>query len=189
MSPDDRRARFETAADEAAIHAVHTASFPTRLEADLVDALRHAGRLMISLVAVEHGEVVGHVAFSPVTVAGTTDGVGLAPVAVLLNFRRRGIAARLIREGLAECTRRNHGFVVVLGDPRYYGRFGFTPARGWGLHDEYGGGDAFQALELRPGAIPAAGGLVRYAPEFAAPGQGQGSSGQHAACEGSSGHV
>jgi putative acetyltransferase len=160
--------RWEAPADHAAIHAVHTVSFPTAYEADLVDALRLAGRLAISVVAVEHDTVVGHVAFSPVSMPGATDGVGLAPVAVVPAFRRRGVAAQLIRGGLAECARRDHGFVVVLGDPHYYRRFGFTPARGWGLRDEYGGGEAFQALELRPGAIPAAGGLVRYAPELAA---------------------
>jgi putative acetyltransferase len=160
--------RCEAPADRAGIHAVHAVSFPTAFEADLVDALRRAGRLTISLVAVEDDGIVGHVAFSPVSVPGTTDGVGLAPVAVLPAFRRRGIAAQLIRDGLAECVRRGQGFVVVLGDPHYYRRFGFLPARGRGLRDEYGGGDAFQALELRPGAIPADGGLVRYAPELAA---------------------
>jgi putative acetyltransferase len=160
--------RGEALTDHAAIHAVHTGSFPTAHEADLVDALRCAGRLTISLVAVEHDAVVGHVAFSPVSMPGAMDGIGLAPVAVLPAFRRRGVAAQLIRGGLAECARRDHGFVVVLGDPHYYGRFGFTSARAFRLRDEYGGGDAFQALELRPGAIPAAGGLVRYAPELAA---------------------
>jgi putative acetyltransferase len=58
--------------------------------------------------------------------------------------------------------------VVVLGGPAYYRRFGFTAAAGWGLADEYGGGDAFQVLEIRAGAIPRGAGLVRYAPEFAA---------------------
>lgn len=160
--------RSEEPADRDAIRAVHVASFPTRVEASLVDALRAAGRLSVSLVAEEDGGVVGHVAFSPVTLPGTADGVGLAPVAVLPAFRRRGIARRLIREGLAACRRIDGGFVVVLGDPAYYHRFGFRPASEWGLHDEYNGGEAFQALELRPGAIPSGGGLVRYAPEFAA---------------------
>jgi putative acetyltransferase len=160
--------RSEEPADNGAIHAVHTASFPTVGEAQLVDALRAARRLCVSLVAVERRDVVGHVAFSPVSVLGATDGVGLAPVAVLPAFRRRGIAEQLIREGLAVCKRLNHGFVVVLGDPSYYRRFGFVPATRWALRDEYGGGDAFQALELRPGGIPAGGGVVRYAPEFAA---------------------
>jgi putative acetyltransferase len=126
-----------------------------------------AGRLCVSLVAVEQDEIVGHVAFSPVSVLGATDGVGLAPVAVLPSHRRRGIAERLIREGLAACQRAGYGFVVVLGEPGYYRRFGFVPASRLGLRDEYGGGEAFQALELPPGSIPPSGGLVRCAPEFA----------------------
>jgi putative acetyltransferase len=161
-----RGVRPERIGDQDAIRVVHTASFPTAAEARLVDALRTAGRLDISLVAETAGEVVGHVAFSPVTLPGTVGGGGLAPVAVLPAFRRRGIAAALVREGLAACASR-YAFVVVLGDPRYYGRFGFLPASRWRLRDEYGGGDAFQALELRPGAIPAGGGVVRYCPEFA----------------------
>ena len=73
----------------------------------------------------------------------------------------------MIRPGLEACERLDFGFVVVLGEPTYYSRFGFLPAGGWGLSDEYGGEDAFQALELRPNSIPDGGGLVRYAPEFA----------------------
>jgi putative acetyltransferase len=158
--------RAERAGDAAAIHAVHAASFPTDGEARLVDALRAAGRLVVSRVAVIDGAVVGHVAFSPVSLP---TGVGLGPVAVLPAHRRRGLAAALIRDGLAACAADGFGVVVVLGDPLYYGRFGFAPASRWGLVDEYGGGDAFQALELSPGAIAAGGrGLVRYAPEFAA---------------------
>lgn len=160
--------RPEQSADAVAIHAVHAASFPTACEARLVDALRAAGRLCLSLVATDQGEVVGHVAFSPVTVAGGIDGVGLAPVAVLPSYRRRGIAARLIQDGLTACEQSGYGFVVVLGEPSYYHRFGFTPATAWGLHDEYEGGAAFQVLELRPGRVPRGAGLVRYSPEFAA---------------------
>lgn len=159
--------RPEAPADHGKIRAVHTASFPTVAEACLVDDLRAAGRLRVSLVAEDQGDIVGHVAFSPVSVIGATDGVGLGPVSVLPAFRRRGIAHQLIREGLAVCEGLKHGFVVVLGDPRYYGRFRFTPASDRGLRDEYGGGDAFQVLELLPGAIPAGGGVVRYSPEFA----------------------
>jgi len=160
--------RMESAYDVPAIHAVHVASFPTSLEADLVDLLRDAGRLHVSLVAELAGEVVGHVAFSPVYLGGMNEGVGLAPVAVRSDYRRRGIADRLICAGLVECDNHGDGFVVVLGDPAYYARFGFRPASSWALEDEYGGGDAFQAIELRPGSIPDGGGLVRYAPELAA---------------------
>lgn len=159
--------RREEPGDQRAVHEVHAASFPTKGEARLVDALRSAARLFLSLVAVEEDQVVGHVAFSPVSVAGVLGGVGLAPVAVLPEHRRRGIAARLIREGLAACEQSGYGFVVVLGAPKYYQRFGFAAAIRYGLTDEWNGGEAFQALELRPGSIPRNGGLVQYAPEFA----------------------
>lgn len=158
----------EQPADADAIRVVHEASFPTAAEARLVDALRSAGRLCVSLIAVQDGMVVSHIAFSPVRVAGASDGLGLAPVAVLPGHQRRGIGSRLIREGLAVGERSGFGFVVVLGEPGYYGRFGFAPAGRWGLRDEYGGGEAFQAVELRGGSIPVGAGLVQYAPEFAA---------------------
>jgi len=158
--------RFEEAGDREAIHAVHVASFPTALEAQLVNTLRGNGHLCYSLVALEDDAVVGHVGFSPVSLAGATGGVGLAPVAVLPSHRRRGIAAQLIKAGLAACEHSGVRFVVVLGDPAYYGRFGFRPASAWKLQDEFGGGEAFQALEVRPSSIPEAGGLVRYCAEF-----------------------
>lgn len=158
--------RPEEYADHEAIRAVHTASFPNASEGRLVGALRTNGRLCISLVAEEQREVVGHVAFSPVSVLGATDGVGLAPVAVLPAFRRRGIGEQLIRTGLTVCKQFDHGFVVVLGDPGYYSRFGFMAAGSWGLRCKYGGGDAFQVLELMPGAITVGGGFVDYSPEF-----------------------
>jgi putative acetyltransferase len=153
--------------DRAAVHALHDASFPTQAEARLVDLLRASGRLWLSLVAVSDEEVVGHVSFSPVQADGAEGGVALAPLAVAEKCRRRGIGARLVEEGLAGCRRGGRSFVVVVGDPAYYARFGFAAASRWGLRDEFGGGPAFQALELRPGAIPPRGGTVRYAPEFA----------------------
>jgi putative acetyltransferase len=160
--------RAERRGDVAAIHAVHAASFPTEDEARLVDLLRGAGRLTISLVAEVEGSLVGHVAWSPVTAASGATGIGLAPVAVLASHRRQGIAARLIEAGLAECRARGFGWAVVLGAPAYYQRFGFRAASACGLSDEYGGGPAFQVLELAPGQLPSGAGLVRYAPEFAA---------------------
>ncbi|MCK6455296.1 MAG: N-acetyltransferase [Phycisphaerae bacterium] len=142
-------------------------AFPTAAEAGLVDALRAAGRLTVSLVAETADQVVGHVAFSPVSLAAPTHALGLAPVAVLPGYQRRGIGGKLIVEGLAACARIGAGFVVVLGEPAYYKRFGFAPAADWHMVDEYGGHAAFQAIELRAGAIPRGAGLVRYAPEFA----------------------
>jgi putative acetyltransferase len=158
--------RTEEAADIPAIFAVNRACFPTDGEAKLVDALRAAGRLSISLVAVVDDEVVGHVAFSPVTTEGGETGLGLGPLAVLEVHRCQGIGAHLVRAGLLGCKTADYGWAVVLGDPAYYSRFGFQVAREFGLSDEFGGGDHFQAIELIPGQLPNGAGLVRYAREF-----------------------
>jgi putative acetyltransferase len=158
--------RTEEAFDLAAISAVNRACFPTDDEANLVDALRAAGRLSISLVAVADNEVVGHVAFSPVTTANGETGLGLGPLAVLEQHRCRGIGAGLVRTGLLACKTADYGWVVVLGDPAYYARFGFRTAIEFGLSDEFQGGEHFQAIELIPGQLPHNAGVVRYAPEF-----------------------
>jgi putative acetyltransferase len=159
--------RPERRDDAAAIYAVQAASFPSAAEARLVDLLRAAGRLAVSLVAENGGVVIGHIAFSPVMVASGVCGAGLAPVAVVESHRRQGIAAELVRAGLEACHAASFGWVVVLGEPAYYSRFGFRAASEFGLYDEYGGGPAFRCLELIPGALPVGAGLVRYAPEFA----------------------
>ena len=122
----------------------------------------------MSLVAAFGDQVLGHVAFSPVTVDGVEIGLGLGPLAVCADRRRGGVGARLVRLGLASARDAGAGLVVVLGDTRYYSRFGFEPARRYRLSDEYEGGDHFQVIELVPGAIPAGGGLVRYSPELGA---------------------
>jgi putative acetyltransferase len=163
--------RPEQPGDAAAVFAVHAASFPGVDEARLVDLLRDAGRLTVSLVAEVDGAVVGHVGFSPVTVASGAIGAGLAPLAVVEPYRRRGVAAELVRAGIAACGVAGFGWAVVLGEPEYYGRFGFRAASELGLSDEYGGGATFQAIELTPGALPIGAGLVRYAPEFASLGE------------------
>jgi len=165
--------RQERQTDIAAVHAVHEAAFPTRLEANLVDALRGGGKALVSLVADDAGLIVGHILFSPVAVvcdSRTVEGVGLAPVAVLPDRQRRGIGSALIRGGLDACRGNNFSFVVVLGEPRYYRRFGFVRAADRVLGNEYGADEEFMVIELRPGGLPPEGGLAKYAPEFAAAG-------------------
>src|SRR5262245_43058576 len=128
--------RAEQPGDAAAVYRVHAAAFPTDAEANLVDRLRQAGKALVSLVAADEGEVVGHVLFSPVTVtgqAGTTDGIGMAPLAVLPAQQRRGIGSALTLAGLDRCRVDGYGFVVLLGHPSYYPRFGFRRARDFGL--------------------------------------------------------
>jgi putative acetyltransferase len=123
--------RNETEADIAAISAVTEAAFRTcpysrQTEQFIVHALRKAGIMTVSLVAENDGKVVGHVAFSPVTVSDGSPGwYGLGPVSVLPELQRQGIGKALIREGLARLQAAGASGCMLVGDPAYYERFGF----------------------------------------------------------------
>lgn len=123
--------RDETGADIDAIEAVTVAAFETldisdHTEQHMIAALRAAGALTVSLVAVVDGRVVGHVAFSAVSASdGTPDWYGLGPVSVLPEYQRQGVGSALIREGLARLEAMNARGCCVVGHPGYYGRFGF----------------------------------------------------------------
>jgi putative acetyltransferase len=125
------RIRAETGADAAAIRRVTQDAFTgaphaSGTEAAIVDGLRAAGTLALSLVAEDDGGIVGHVAFSPVTVDGRDPGwLGLGPVSVRPDRQRLGIGSALIREGLSRLRESGAGGCVLLGDPGYYARFGF----------------------------------------------------------------
>ncbi len=156
--------------DADAIRFVLEQAFGQSNEADLVDALRHRGALMLSLVAIRENEVVGHILFSPVTVesAGSSfKAIGLGPMAVLPPYQRKGIGSRLVRYGLEQCRQAGHEIVVVLGHPDFYSRFGFVPTKHRGIHCEFDvPDDVFMIMELRQGALAGRGGVVKYQPEF-----------------------
>jgi putative acetyltransferase len=123
--------RNEIPADAPAIAAVTAAAFLNaphtgHNEQFIVSALRQAGQLAVSLVAVAEGDVIGHVAISPVSISDGTPGwCGLGPISVLPPYQRRGVGARLMREALRILREKGAAGCVVLGDPAYYGRFGF----------------------------------------------------------------
>lgn len=161
--------RSESLSDETAIRDVLLAAFPTDAEARLVEALRASNRLTLSLVAEVNGSVAGHIAFSPVTLdslRGDSGGVGLAPVAVLPGYQRRGIGSQLIQAGLAACASMGKNFAVALGEPDFYNRFGFRRASRFRLGNEYGVDAEFMILALCKGGIPNLPGTIQYAPEF-----------------------
>lgn len=136
MSEPAIELRPEEPGDIASITAVVEAAFETPAEARLVTALREAGALTVSLVALAGDRVVGHVALSPVAVGGVVGGnrwLGLAPLAVLPERQRRGIGGELVCAALAMAAARQATLVFVLGRPSYYERLGFEEAAplGW----------------------------------------------------------
>jgi putative acetyltransferase len=146
------RLRPEVPADSSAIEAATVSAFlnaphTSHTEQHIVSALREAGELAVSLVAEMDGVIVGHVAVSPVSIAdGALDWFGLGPVSVLPEHQRRGIGSRLIREALRILRERGAKGCVVLGEPEYYGRFGFRADGGLilpGVPPEY-----FQAISF-----------------------------------------
>jgi len=157
-------------ADLQAVESVHRAAFPTDLEALLVRLLIARGKDAISLVAIADDQIAGHVLFSPATIekdgSAVATGLGLAPVAVIPDHQNRGLGSALIRAGLARCREMGIPFVVVLGEPAYYGRFGFEPASRYGITGEFGGDEAFQVQWLGVPVNLSASCLVRYAAEF-----------------------
>ncbi|WP_434389081.1 GNAT family N-acetyltransferase [Melittangium boletus] len=157
------RLRDETPADTAAVRHVHTQAFGRADEARLVDTLRERGEAVVSLVAQEGGAVIGHVLLSPLD--APLRALGLAPVAVLPEAQRRGVGAALIREGLARARQAGWEAVFVLGEPRYYERFGFSAATASGFSSPYAG-PHFLALSLRGARLIPGEGSVAYAPPF-----------------------
>lgn len=164
--------RKESPSDVGAIHALTVAAFSNAPHTDhreqfIVDALRKAGALSISLVAEQAGTVVGHVAASPVSVSdGSLGWYGLGPVSVMPEFQGRGIGGQLMKAALSSLRENGAAGCVLLGDPAYYSRFGFQVEPKLALPHvppEY-----FQALSFGA-SLPC--GVVAYHGSFSAPGE------------------
>jgi putative acetyltransferase len=163
--------RPEILTDTAAIHAVTAAAFLNAPHTDhteryIVDALRKADALTLSLVAEVDGAIVGHVAASQVSISdGSTGWYGLGPISVIPDRQGQGIGSALMRSALQELRESGAAGCVLLGDPDYYTRFGFEPEAGLVLPDvppEY-----FQALAFNS-SLPR--GVVTYHAAFNAKG-------------------
>ena len=162
--------RAERPDDLASIREVNERAFGQPVEADLVDRLRQACADAVSLVA-EDGGVVGHILFTPVVVEGarqSVTGMGLGPMAVVPDRQRQGIGVQLVRHGLDIVRERGYPFVVVVGHPEYYPRFGFEVASRHGLRSQWEGipDAAFMALVLDAHAMAGVSGVAKYRDEF-----------------------
>ena len=150
------------------IRTVNESAFGGAEEADLIEALRNDDDVLLSLVAELDREVVGHIMFSRmaiVTGTGAIDAVALAPVAVLPQYQRQGIGARLTQHGLEALRDRGERIVIVVGHAAYYPRFGFSTELARALESPFPP-DVFMALALSAGALDDIHGRVRYPRAF-----------------------
>lgn len=163
--------RKEQSSDVQSIYEVTVAAFLEAPHTDhteqfIVKALCESGALSISLVAEDGGNIVGHVALSPVTISGSADSwYGLGPISVLPKNQSKGIGSKLMNAAILELKNIKAKGCVLLGDPNYYHRFGFKPREGLvlpGVPPEY-----FQAL-LFQGDLPQ--GIVTFHESFSAKG-------------------
>lgn len=169
--------RRETEKDHAAVFelvrlAFENAEHASHDEHFIVERLRRSPVFVpeLSLVAEAQGKIVGHIMFTKLVIETENGDVGsltLAPVSVLPGYQNRGIGSKLIIEGMAEAKRLGYDSVVVVGHAHYYPRFGFRPARGWGIRATFDVPDeAFMACELTKGALKDAAGTMRLPGEF-----------------------
>ena len=159
--------RPERTSDVAAIGRVTTKAFDGKWYADgseaaISERLRKAGVLTVSLVAEGEGEVIGHVAFSPVELSGGDTGwYALGPIAVHPDWQGAGIGSELVRQGLAALRTLEAAGCVLIGEPAYYQRFGFRHPDGLSVKGD--AADYFMALTLR---APQPLGIVTFHPAF-----------------------
>ncbi len=132
MTLSDISIRLETRADEGAIYALTQQAFAPMPysdgdEQDLINLLRDNAALSLSLVAQDGDEIVGHVAFSPAKAEdGTPNWFALGPVSVSPDRQGQGIGDQIIREGIKRLVQQNAAGIILVGNPKYYQRFGFV---------------------------------------------------------------
>ncbi len=162
--------RVERPEDASGVRHVNELAFGRPAEADLIERLRRACTDSLSLVA-EEDVVVGHILFTPVAVESAGRrvlGMGLAPMAVHPDRQRQGIGSQLVRHGLNILRARGCPFIVVVGHPDYYPRFGFERASTRSLASQWEGVEdaAFMVLVLDVSAMEGVSGVARYGEEF-----------------------
>lgn len=167
--PSPWSTRPAAASDAAGIRHVLEFAFPTAGEANLVEELRASGDVRIEWVAEVSGEVIGQILFGRLLILGPADAreiLFLAPVSVLPEWQGRGVGSDLLRRGLAVCRQQGELAVIVLGDPKFCGQFGFDAGLVAHLESVYAG-PYLQGLEFVPETLSRAQGRLVYPTAFA----------------------
>ena len=161
--------RMENEFDYQGIREINLCAFPGNDEALLVEKLRKSAEIL-SLVAINGDKIVGHVLLSPAIIENGDESfiaLILAPVAVLPEFQNQGIGTKLIKCSLEEARKRGYSIVTVLGHPKYYPRFGFKPAKKYGIESPFKvPEESFMIFELVPGTLNHVSGVLKYSEAF-----------------------
>lgn len=166
------RIKEEGLNDREGVRTVNVAAFGRNGEADVVDQLRDSCSAFISLIAKINDEIIGHILFTPVRLIQDQDwsieGMGLAPLAVLPGYQKQGVGTELCQEGLRKVESIGFPYVVVLGDPSYYHRFGFMRASDHGIRSSFDGvpDEAFMIKIFDSQVMAGASGVVYYQEAF-----------------------
>jgi len=163
--------RIESQEDIHQVYLLNEQAFEQPAEANIVDKLRLSCPEYLSLVAEDDQKIVGHILFTPVVLEhshGNIQGMGLAPMAVSPDRQKQGIGSRLVEKGLEILKSQNCPFVIVLGHPEYYPRFGFERASKYGLVSQWEGvpDEAFMVIVMDKTALEGFSGVAKYRIEF-----------------------
>lgn len=162
--------RHEKPYDRPLTYSIIEKAFKRDAEARLADKLRLKSSDYLSLVAEDSGTIVGHIMFSPVLIKNGNEvqGMGLAPMSVLPSMQRRGIGTLLVKEGLKVLEQKGCPFVIVLGHPGYYPRFGFQPASRFNIRSQWEDvpEEAFMILILDQKVMRNVSGIASFRYEF-----------------------
>ena len=163
--------REEIPQDIDTIRAINEQAFGQPQEANIVDKLRANCDGLLFLVALKDEKIIGHILFNPVTIEGhhgIPKGMGLAPMAVLPEFQRHGVGSELVQAGIEILGKSKCPFIIVLGHPEYYPRFGFERASLYGIKSQWEGvpDPAFMILWLDRTMTNYVSGVAKYRDEF-----------------------
>jgi putative acetyltransferase len=165
------KVREEIVEDYKAVREINDNAFGQPEEGHIVDKIREACDEIISLVAVEDENVVGHIFFSPAEInhqGKTIKGMGLAPMAVHTEYQNKGTGSLLVNEGIKKVKETSCPFVIVLGHDKYYPRFGFEIASIYGIKPQWEGvpDEAFMIMILDKEIMAGISGVATYRKEF-----------------------